>query len=121
MYSSTLSRSSTTRSHPADVLIELAADALMLAGAARATPVSLTDVHDRYLPEWTISGNAVHQKSRVAIDLAVALHGGIVPGYDAAARDRAVCVRGTSPPRGASKDRDTVYLRARDSCPTERV
>jgi hypothetical protein len=29
--------------------------------------------------------NAAHQKSRVAIELAVALDGGIVPDYDAAA------------------------------------
>jgi hypothetical protein len=70
---------------PADALVELAADALTLTGATRATPVSLTDAHERYLPEWTISGNAAHQKSRVAIELAVALHGGIVPDYDAAA------------------------------------
>lgn len=70
---------------PADVLVELAADALTLAGATRDTPVSLTDAHKRYLPEWTISGNTAHNKSRVAIELAVALHGGIVPDYDAAA------------------------------------
>jgi hypothetical protein len=70
---------------PANVLIELAADTLTLAGATRATPVSLTDAHEHYLPELTISGNTAHQKSRVAIELAVALHGGIVPDYDAAA------------------------------------
>ncbi len=70
---------------PANVLVEIAADALTLAGATRATPVSLTDAHRRYLPEWTIRGNTAHNKSRVAVELAVALHGGIVPDYDAAA------------------------------------
>lgn len=70
---------------PADVLVELAADALTLVGATRATPLSLTDAHERYLPEWTISGSTAHQKSRVAIELAVALHGRIMPDYDAAA------------------------------------
>ncbi len=70
---------------PADVLTEVAADALTLAGATRGTPMSLSDAHERYLPEWTISGNTAHQKSRVAIDLAVAAHGGIVPDYVAAA------------------------------------
>ena len=70
---------------PADVLVEIAADALILAGATRATPVSLSDAHRRYLPEWTIRGNTSHNKSRVALELAVALHGGIVPDYDAAA------------------------------------
>jgi hypothetical protein len=54
-------------------------------GATRATPVSLSDAHRRYLPERTIRGNTAHNKSRVAIELAVALHGGIVPDYDAAA------------------------------------
>jgi hypothetical protein len=68
------------------VLVELAADALTLVGATRARPVSLTDAHERYLPEWGISGNTAHQKSRVAIELMVALHGGRVPDYDAAAR-----------------------------------
>jgi hypothetical protein len=70
---------------PADVLVEIAADALTLAGATRATPVSLSDAHRRHLPEWTIRGNTAHNKSRVAIELAVAFHGGIVPDYDAAA------------------------------------
>jgi hypothetical protein len=32
-----------------------------------------------------VSGNTARQKSRVAIDLAVAVHAGIAPGYDAAA------------------------------------
>ncbi len=70
---------------PADVLVEIAADALSVAGATRATPVSLSDARRRYLPERIIRGNTAHNKSRVAIELAVALHGGIVPDYDAAA------------------------------------
>ena len=70
---------------PADLLVEIAADALTIAGATRATPVSLSDAHRRYLPEWNIRGNTAHNKSRVAIELAVALHGGIVPDYDAVA------------------------------------
>jgi hypothetical protein len=70
---------------PADVLIEIAADALTLAGATRATPISLSNVYERYLPEWTVSGNTAHQKSRAAIDLAVATHAGIEPDYDSAA------------------------------------
>jgi hypothetical protein len=70
---------------PADLLVEIAADALTIAGATRATPVSLSDAARRYLPEWNIRGNTAHNKSRVAIELAVALHGGIVPDYDASA------------------------------------
>ena len=70
---------------PADVLTEIAADALTLTGATRAKPISLRDAYERYLPEWTVSGNTAHQKSRAAIDLAVATHAGIEPDYDATA------------------------------------
>jgi hypothetical protein len=66
---------------PGDVLVELAADALELVGATRAKPVSLTDVTTIYLPEWTVSGNTAHQKSRTAIEAAIALHAGIAIDY----------------------------------------
>jgi hypothetical protein len=66
---------------PGDVFVELAADALAVAGVARANPVSLTDAYERHLPERPISGNAAHQKSRAALLAAVALHAGIVPDY----------------------------------------
>ena len=66
---------------PADVFIELAADALAVAGATRAHPMSLTDAYERHLPERPISGNTAHQKSRAALLAAVALHAGIVPDY----------------------------------------
>ncbi len=67
---------------PGDVFVELAADALAVAGATRANPVSLADAYERHLPERPISGNAAHQKSRAALLAAVALHAGIVPDYD---------------------------------------
>ena len=67
---------------PGDVFVELAADALGVAGASRANPVSLVDVYERHLPERKISGNTAHQKSRAALQAAIALHGGIVPDYD---------------------------------------
>jgi hypothetical protein len=66
---------------PADVLTELGADALGLAGATRSTPVSLVDVRRRHLPEREYRGNTAHQKSRVAIQLMVATYGGIEPDY----------------------------------------
>lgn len=66
---------------PAEMFIELAADALAVAGATRANPMSLTDVYERHLPERPISGNTAHQKSRAALLAAVALHAGIVPDY----------------------------------------
>ncbi len=66
---------------PGDVLVELAADALELVGATRAAPVSLSEAHVTYLAEWTISGNVAHQKSRAAIEAAVALYAGIAVDY----------------------------------------
>jgi hypothetical protein len=70
---------------PGDVLIELAADALDSSGATRSDPVSLTDVTEQYLRDQSLGGNTIRQKTRAAIELAVGLHGGILPDYDAVA------------------------------------
>lgn len=70
---------------PGDVLIELAADALGLAGATRSDPVSLTEPTEQYLRGQSLGGNTVRQKTRAAIELAVGVHGGIEPDYDAVA------------------------------------
>jgi hypothetical protein len=67
---------------PGDVLTEIAATALEIAGATPATPLSLTNANDRHLPEWTISGNTARQKHRVAVQAAIALHAGIIVDYD---------------------------------------
>jgi hypothetical protein len=67
---------------PGDVLTEIAAKALEVAGATPATPVSLTGATERLLPEWTISGNTAHQKFRTALQAAIALHAGIIVDYD---------------------------------------
>ena len=66
---------------PGDVFVEIAAEALVVAGVTRANPVSLADAYERHLPERPISGNAAHQKSRAALLAAVALHAGVVPDY----------------------------------------
>ena len=67
---------------PGDVLTELGATALAVAGAAPRTPLSLSGATERHLSEWTVSGNAARQKHRAAIQAAVALHAGIVVDYD---------------------------------------
>ena len=67
---------------PADVLTEIAAGALDVAGATRATPLSLSDATERHLPEWTVSGNTARQKHRAAFQAAIALHGGIIVDYE---------------------------------------
>jgi hypothetical protein len=66
---------------PGDVLTEIAATALEIAGATPATPLSLSDATERHLPERTISGNTARQKHRAAIQAAVALHAGIIVDY----------------------------------------
>ena len=70
---------------PGDVLTEIAAGALDVAGATRATPLSLSDATEGHLPEWTISGNTARQKHRAALQAAIGLHGGIVVDYEEAA------------------------------------
>jgi hypothetical protein len=67
---------------PGDVLTEIAAKSLEIAGATPATPLSLTGATERHLPEWTVSGNTAHQKHRAALQAAVAVHAGIVVDYD---------------------------------------
>jgi len=67
---------------PGDVLTELGAAALAIAGAAPTTPLSLNNATERHLSEWSISGNTARQKHRAAIQAAVALHAGIVIDYD---------------------------------------
>jgi hypothetical protein len=66
---------------PGDVLTEIAAAALEVAGASRAAPLSLSDVTERHLSEWTVSGNTAKQKFRAALQSAVALHAGVVVDY----------------------------------------
>jgi hypothetical protein len=66
---------------PGDGLTEIGASALEVAGATPATPVSLSDASERYLPEWKVSGNTARQKHRAAINAAIAAHAGIVVDY----------------------------------------
>ena len=67
---------------PGDVLTELGAAALAVAGAAPRTPLSLSGATERQLSEWTVSRNTERQKHRAAVRAAVALHAGIVIDYD---------------------------------------
>jgi len=67
---------------PGDVLTEIGATALAVAGAAPTTPLSLSDATERHLSEWTVRSNTARQKHRAAIHAAVALHAGIVIDYD---------------------------------------
>ncbi|HEY5013022.1 MAG TPA: hypothetical protein VIK61_09990 [Acidimicrobiia bacterium] len=66
---------------PGDELTEIAAAALEIAGASRATPLSLTDATERHLVERQASGNTAKQKHRAALQAAIALHAGVVVDY----------------------------------------
>jgi hypothetical protein len=65
-----------------DVLTEIGAQALAVAGVAPETPLSLTDATERYLVEWPASGNTARQKHRAAMQAVIAEHAGIVVDYD---------------------------------------
>ena len=76
-------RSPTTASRSrATFLTEIAAGALDVAGATRATPLSLSDATEGHLPEWTVGGNTARQKHRAALQAAIGLHGGIIVDYE---------------------------------------
>ncbi len=66
---------------PADVLTELGANALALAGVTRSEPVALEDFAQRHLAEFEVRGNTARQKLRAAVNLVVATHAGAVPDY----------------------------------------
>ena len=66
---------------PADVLTELGANALALAGVTRSEPVALEDFAQRHLAEFEVRGNTARQKLRAAVNLVVATHAGVVPDY----------------------------------------
>ena len=67
---------------PGDVLIEVAASALAVAGATPTTPVSLEDATERCLPEWPARGKTGRQKHRAAMNAAISAHAGVVVNYD---------------------------------------
>lgn len=64
---------------PGEVMLEVAADAMTVAGFSRATPVDFEGIVERHLAEHQISGNTARQKMRYALFAAAALHGGARP------------------------------------------
>jgi hypothetical protein len=64
---------------PGEVMLEVAADAMTVAGFSRATPVEFRGIVERHLAEHRISGNTARQKMRYALFAAAALHGGACP------------------------------------------
>src|SRR5690606_22991540 len=66
---------------PGNVLTDIGASALGIAGASPSAPLSLSDATEHYLREWKISGNTARQKHRAAINAAIAQHAGIIVDY----------------------------------------
>jgi hypothetical protein len=65
---------------PAEVLLELAADALDVASASRDSPLEFERICERYLPESLAHSKAQHRKSKFALRAAAMVHGGVDPG-----------------------------------------
>lgn len=65
---------------PAEVLLELAADAINVSGATRRSPIMFQGIRERYLPDGTAHTKAQHHKSKFALRAAAMLHGGVDPG-----------------------------------------
>ena len=65
---------------PAELLLELAADALDIAGASREAPLEFEGIRERYLPEALARTKAQHHKSKFALRAAAMIHGGVDPG-----------------------------------------
>jgi hypothetical protein len=64
---------------PAEVLLELAADAIDESGATQAEPIDSENIRERLLPEHPFSGKTQHAKSKYAISAAAMIHGGVYP------------------------------------------
>jgi hypothetical protein len=64
---------------PAEVLLELAADAIEESGATQTEPIDSENIRERFLPEHPFSGKTQHYKSKYAISAAAMIHGGIYP------------------------------------------
>jgi hypothetical protein len=64
---------------PAEVLLDLAADALEEAHATRADPLDYEGIRERYLPECEFRGRNDHQRSHYALGVAGMIKAGVRP------------------------------------------
>jgi hypothetical protein len=63
---------------PGEVMLELAADALAVAGVSRDRPVEYRNMVERFLAECELRGGD-HRKSHFVLHAAAMIHGGIRP------------------------------------------
>ena len=64
---------------PADVLLELAAEAIAESGVTQAEPLEYEGIRDRYLPEYGFRGKLQQHKSHYALMAAAMMRAGIYP------------------------------------------
>jgi hypothetical protein len=64
---------------PAEVLLELAADALEISGASRHDPVQYDGIRERVLVEHEFRGRTEHHKSHYALRAATMIRAGVAP------------------------------------------
>lgn len=64
---------------PAEVLLELAAEAIAQSGASPAEPIQYEGMRNRYLPEYHFHGKLHQHKSHYALMAAAMIQGGVYP------------------------------------------
>jgi hypothetical protein len=64
---------------PAEVLLELAAEAIEESGTSPAEPIQYVRMRDRYLPEYHFRGKSQQHKSHYALMAAAMIRAGVYP------------------------------------------
>jgi hypothetical protein len=64
---------------PAEVLLELAAEAIEESGASPTEPIQYEGMRDRYLPEYHFRGKSQQHKSHYALMAATMIRAGVYP------------------------------------------
>jgi hypothetical protein len=64
---------------PAEVLLELAAEAIAESGASQAEPIGYEGIRERYLSEYEFRGKSQQHKSHYALTAAAMIRAGIYP------------------------------------------
>ena len=64
---------------PAEVLLELAAEAIEESGASSADPIRYEGMRDRHLPEYQFRGKSQQHKSHYALMAAAMISAGVYP------------------------------------------
>ena len=64
---------------PAEVLLGLAADALVLGGVSREAPIEYDGLRERFLPEWEVRGKSAQHRSHYALRAVPMIVAGVMP------------------------------------------